>query len=236
MNGSRWLVVLVVTAAAASLAADAVRAEGFVDGYLGGAFVPDNPVTISALNQSSSEKINFKGAMLYGGRAGYWLESVPWLGLSVTGSYFSADEKSRGKSKNKGDTGGHASRLELDVIPVSALLMLRYPLMKGDDFPHGEFYPYLGVGPAVFITKLRQQLDVFNSPLQIRDTNVAPGVDLRTGIGFFFPNDSWFYFTEFRFTHVGSTYYYDDVGGLPAKERVGARDTLGFAFGVGFHF
>jgi len=235
MKRSRRLVVLVLTAAAASLAAGAVRAEGFVDGYLGGAFVPDTPVTLSALNRSSSADIKFDGAMLYGGRAGYWFESVPWLGLSVTGSYFVANEKSR--SKNQRGREGQASRLELDVIPVSALLMLRYPLMKGDDFPHGEFYPYLGVGPAVFITKLRQQLDVFNAPqLEMRDTDVAPGVDLRTGIGFFFPNDSWFYFTEFRFTHVGSTDYYDTVNNLPAKDRVGARDTLGFAFGVGFHF
>jgi len=234
MKRSSWLVALLVTAAAASLAVDTARAEGFVDAYLGGAFVPDNPVTVSALNRSASSKVDFEGAMLYGGRAGYWLESIPWLGLSVTASYFNADQSAR--NANQFGMGAQPSRTEIDVIPVSALLMLRYPLLEGSDYPHGEAYPYLGIGPAVFVTKLRQQFDQFNSNEQMRDTNVAPGVDLRTGIGFFFPNDTWFYFGEFRFTHVGSTYYYDDVGGMPAKLRLGARDTLSFAFGVGVHF
>jgi len=234
MKRSSRVVALLVTAATASLAIDAARAEGFVDAYLGGAFVPDNPVTISALNRTLSEKVDFEGAMLYGGRAGYWLESIPWLGFSVTASYFNVDQSAR--YPDQGGNGAQPSSTELDVIPVSALLMLRYPLLEGSDYPHGEVYPYLGVGPAVFVTKLRQQFDFFNSNEQMRDTNVAPGVDLRTGVGFFFPNDTWFYFGEFRFTHVGSTYYYDNVGGMPAKLRLGARDTLSFAFGVGVHF
>jgi hypothetical protein len=235
MNRFRWLAVLLLTASASSLASNGARAEGFADLYLGGAFEPDTQSTIKALNRTASGKVNFDGAMLYGGRGGYWLESVPWLGLAATASYYNADEK--GKGKDQGGQGGQASRLELDVIPVSTLLMLRYPLLKSADFPQGQAYPYLGIGPALFVTKARQQLDQLNAATrQMKDTNVEVGVDLRAGIGFFFPNDSWFYFTEYRFTHVGSSYFNDDVNGMPAELRLGSRNTQSFAFGIGFHF
>ena len=235
MNRFRWLAVLLLTASASSLAPHGARAEGFADLYLGGAFEPDTQFTTKALNKTATGKVNFEGAILYGGRGGYWLESVPWLGFALTASYYNSDEHDKGR--DQGGQGGQPSRLELDVIPVSALLMLRYPLLKSADFPQGQAYPYVGVGPAMFVTKARQQLDQLNAASQqIKDTTVEVGVDLRAGMGFFFPNNSWFYFTEYRFTHVGSSYFNDDIGGTPAKLRLGARNTQSFAFGIGFHF
>jgi hypothetical protein len=227
MKRSRWLVMLLLAAGASSLASNGARAEGYVDAYLGGAFAPDTPTTVTPTGPGATSKVDFDGSMYYGGRVGYWLDSVPWLGFALTASYYNADQDAN---------PDEVSRLELDVIPVSALLTLRYPLLKSSDFPQGQVYPYVGVGPGMFVTKARQQLTGVNRARQIRDTSIDVGVDLRAGIGFFYPNDSWYYFTEYRFTHVGSSNFKEDIGAVPAKLKLGSMDTQSFVFGVGFHF
>jgi opacity protein-like surface antigen len=218
--------MILLTAFTLSLAPDGARAEGYADLYLGGAFAPDTSTKITPKDPATLSEVDFDGSMLYGGRVGYWFDSVPWLGFALTASYYNADEDARGTEN---------SRLEIGVIPVSALLTLRYPLLKSSDFPQGQVYPYVGVGPGMFMTKVRQQLTGVNKSRQIRDSSVEVGVDLRAGIGFFYPNESWYYFTEYRFTHVGSSNYKENIG-VPAELRLGSMDTHSFVFGVGYHF
>ena len=51
------------------------------------------------------------------------------------------------------------SGFEFYVFPISALLMLRYPLLKDSEFfPQGRLQPYTGVGPGAFIS--RGELDL----------------------------------------------------------------------------
>ena len=48
-------------------------------------------------------------------------------------------------------------RLDLDVVPVSPLLMLRAPLASDEEYPYGRLQPFVGIGPGIFITIVDEQ-------------------------------------------------------------------------------
>ena len=84
-----------------------------------------------------------------GGRGGYWLDALPWLGFALDASYFEA-RQSVDPIDNR--------ILELRSIPISGLVMVRYSLLVSSDFPHGQFYPYAAIGPAGFLTEMKAKL------------------------------------------------------------------------------
>ena len=117
-------IALIATLVLVALPApNAARAEGFVDLRVGGSFTEDGDVelTVRAASISSSPpstRIPSPEAFA----AGYWFDSLPWLGLAADVSYFAPDD----------DTFGGP---EIDVIPISPLLMLRAPLVTRRGVP-----------------------------------------------------------------------------------------------------
>jgi len=216
-----------VLGAALVLGADRARAEGFFDLYVGGVFTPDTDQTLSAMGMSTSKTTEYKNSLLSGGRAGYWLESFPYVGFALTGGYFKVSEKVEPIDN---------SRIKFDMIPTSALLMLRYPLMKSSEYPGGQLYPYLGIGPAVFVSKAKIQVTSLPTPNKLKDTQYEPGLDLRAGATLFHPTQAFSVFLEYRFTYVGSMDFHDTLSGVPVDWKLDSMATQSFLFGAGYHF
>ena len=96
-------------------------------------------------------------------------------------------------------------------------------------------YPYLGVGPGMFVTTAEANLTPFGLQ-KFKDTSFEVGADVRAGIKLFHPTQSWSIFTEYRFTYVGSSRFTDDIGGVPVTTKLGSLDTQSFVVGFGYHF
>jgi len=168
------------------------RAEWFLDVYGGESTTRDANVNaevthysiFGSSSQSHAEKVDLDSSFTMGGRLGYWFEKLPWLGLSFDLSYFKAEGK----------------KAEFDVVPLSLLLMLRWPLFKSENFPKGKLQPYAGVGPGYFFTDSRVN---FRPALQdsVSGSSGEIGFDVRTGLSWQF-HKHWAIFGEYRYTDV----------------------------------
>ena len=184
------------------------RAEAFVDVYGGGAFTTDmrssvamdpqffNPVgedppdgPPNVLLRRISVDTDFDDSVTYGGRVGYWFGK--WAGLAVDVFRFEADI----------DAEDFTQGADVRAIPISALLMLRWPLLTSDEYPLGRMHPYIGGGPSLFLTEFDGVVDlvgfdfpsvgtevsptVFVEPAgEFSSENVDPGMELLVGLNF----------------------------------------------------
>jgi hypothetical protein len=148
-------------------------AEWFLDVYGGESTTRDANVNaevthysiFGSSSQSHTEKVDLDSSFTMGGRLGYWFEKLPWLGVSLDLSYFKAE----------------GEKAEFDVVPLSLLLMLRWPLFKSENFPKGKLQPYAGVGPGFCFTDSRVN---FRPTLQDRVSGPSGeiGFDVRAGL------------------------------------------------------
>jgi hypothetical protein len=168
--------------AVGSVAARPASAEWFLDFYGGGAFTQDADVELRG-GTTVDDTIEFETVGTGGGRFGYWF--LPFLGFGLDVSYFAP------KARNTGiDT-------RLEVIPISALLMLRAPLFASPAFPFGQLQPYVAGGPSLFITDVKIDTDLTGE--ERSDARTEFGADLRGGIALLFtPNFG--IFVEGRYT------------------------------------
>jgi hypothetical protein len=190
-----------------------VYAEGFIDFYVGAAITRDSDQKVSAPGFSDTSPIDWDTSVTAGGRFGFWFESLEWVGLALDVSFFRPDK-------------------DITVFPVSALAMLRLPLLKDNDkgFPHGRLQPYIAAGPGLFISRADGDLGTFGS---VSDTSLDLGVDVRGGLAFLITKNIAA-FAEYRFTHVKPEFGFD-VAGVKFKTET-TLDTHHIVGGVGFRF
>jgi opacity protein-like surface antigen len=205
-------------------------AEWFLDVYGGEASTQDASVTaeitsygllMATTTKSHTEKVDFDTSFTVGGRLGYWFEKLPWLGFSLDLSYFKAE----------------GEKAEFDVIPLSLLLMLRYPLLKGENFPKGKLQPYAGVGPSYFFTDSRVN---FRPALQdsVSGSSGEIGLDVRAGLAWQF-HKHWAIFGEYRHTDVKIDFTQEDFLPLFSGTDESMKTHLNtnhFALGISYRF
>ena len=175
-------------------------AEWFLDIYGGESTTRDANVKaeltyysiFGSSSESHTERVDFDSSFTMGGRFGYWSEKLPWLGVSLDLSYFKAE----------------GEKAEFDVIPLSLLLMLRWPLFKTENFPKGRLQPYAGVGPGYFFTDSKVN---FRPALEDRVSGPSDkiGFDVRTGLSWQF-HKHWAIFGEYRYTDVKINFTQED--------------------------
>lgn len=195
----RSFAVFVIFSLASIAVPSPSKAESFFDLYGGGVFgqstqidhqfFGDPTVFPRPAPMSVTKHSGFSASWTVGGRVGYWFEPLPWLGAAMDISYF----------EQKG------SDTEIDLIPMSFLVMLRYPMMTSESFPKGRLQPYIGVGPSVYYSHTSIN---FDPPLQ--NVNHGSlfgdvGLDLRIGT-LWRISTTLGMFTEYRFTHVTLDY------------------------------
>jgi hypothetical protein len=173
-------------------------AEGFVDLY--GGFALGH--SADAANQNfgdpfsfpsvppgrTTKQLSFDSSGTFGVRGGYWLEPLPWLGLAADLSYFQRK----------------APSADIDLVPLSLLVMLRYPMLTSEQFPKGRLQPYVGVGPGLFYS--HTSID-FGPPFgSVNHGSIEDvGFDGRAGVAWEL-HKRFAMFLEYRFTHVNLGY------------------------------
>lgn len=192
------------------------RGEVFLDVYAGWASTEntDTRITPSTL---FGDSFTHSDSLTAGLRAGWWF--LPWLGIAGDVSFF------------KPDTEFFFFTQDVDVTPLSALLMLRAPLFASDAFPNGRLQPYFGIGPGLFITSFEEDLPFAGG--RFDDTEVDAGLDLRAG-GELLLLDWLGIFMEYRYTWVEPKWE-DDVGGVhtTVSSELATHHLQG---GFSFHF
>ncbi|HEY5656886.1 MAG TPA: outer membrane beta-barrel protein [Myxococcota bacterium] len=224
------------------LAGAEVRAEAFVDIYAGGAFTNDASSNISippvfqpapppptSIARDANVSTRFDDSVTYGLRAGYWFGR--WFGMAIDAFTFEPNLSGMPFTPDA----------DVRVIPISALLMLRWPLLQDDDYPLGRLHPYIGGGPALMISEFEGFVDLalFNftgiTPPSgtLKSKNVDPAMQLLVGLDFeILPFVG--VFGEYRYT-LAEPVWSDNIGGLSTDFSVPLR-THHIVGGLSFRF
>jgi hypothetical protein len=169
-------------------------AEFFIDAYAGGAFTRESDASFSILNTVTNVGIDTDDAFIVGGRLGYWLGFFPWLGLALDVSYFEM-EGDPPSSLDDGQlpTFDNLGKANFEILPISALVMLRLPRLVNPIALLTGLIPYAAIGPSVFLT----QVDFEG----FEEFGAALGLDVRVGLRWeFLP--IFGVFAEYRYTRV----------------------------------
>ena len=171
-------------------------AEWFADLYSGGVVWVDPTIhaTVAGVSLEKSKDTTVADFTI-GGRVGYWLSPVPWLGFALDTSYYQFDV-----------TPKHSQNLilqeaKIQVIPITPLVMARLPLLESDEFPTGRLQPYMGAGPGIFLH--RRKID-FESGDRINNETVDVGADVRAGLAWRF-TPLFGIFAEYRFNYFSES-------------------------------
>ena len=190
----------------------------FVDLYLGGVMPEDSDVDGKAepygvTITDSANNVDYDNTHTFGGRAGGWAQEFPWIGMALDFSYF--------KMKAEG--------IDTKVFPLSLLLMLRYPGHR--------LQPYMGVGPGVFLSDTKIDIQLSGQDKTFSDTTVDVGLDTRAGLAWRVFK-SFAVFGEYRFTYFEGNY--DDKvssGGTKTEVKVDTKNYVHhFLVGVSYRF
>jgi hypothetical protein len=149
-----WIALVVfATVAMLTTAATPAAAEWYADLYGGGSFTKNTNdtqdsslgVTFTALN------VKVDPSFAVGGRVGYWFDGLDWLGMGIDMFYFrpkAPDQSVTVSVSGFGNVRG-SDHFSLPVFGIGFdVVRLRLPLLRSEEFPHGQLQPYLTAGPA----------------------------------------------------------------------------------------
>jgi len=209
----RFLRLLGVATALATLGVAApASAEWFADLYSGVVVWVDPTihVDVGGVSREKSKDTTIADLTI-GGRFGYWLHPLPWLGFALDTSYYQLDVTPK-NAKNL-----FLQDAKLQVIPITPMVMARLPLLESSEFPTGQLQPYIGAGPGIFLH--HRKVDFQNGD-RIRNETVDVGADVRAGVAWRF-TPLFGIFAEYRFN-----YFSESAGGNIAAGRFDAHTNV----------
>ena len=184
-------------------------AEWFADLYAGTSFTQKSDLKLNdqGIGPGTYEDVEFDRSLAWGGRAGRYFDSVPFLGVGIDFFRFypylgpqSVQLRGCFYPGGCGSGRGGTGSFDVETTALSVDLMLRLPLLKTADAPQGRVQPYLVAGPPVFMTTItpRHTRSFRNHD---SDTDFSFGYKLAGGVAVqVYRNLALF--GEYRFTHV----------------------------------
>lgn len=230
---------LIAVLAVLVLAPGPAFAEWFADLYLGSAFTQTHDVESDTTGSPrlTLQDVGFDTSFAVGGRAGYWFDSLTFLGLGLDISHFSPDVSGQTVTGcTLLCTLRALNGIDLSVTAIGFDVRLRYPLLKSQQFPKGQLQPYLTVGPALFIAHAKDSTNFV--PAHQSDTDTSVGVKVGAGVAWHFQKN-WAVFGEYRFTHFNPEFKFDtDSPAAPGVKTELSTDlnTHFLLAGVSLHF
>ena len=207
------------------------NAEWMTGANVGFSVSDDEDVSLYANGiKQGTTQFDVDDSFVLGYRLGYWLESLPWLGLSVDISYFRPNVEFDLFCEGSGPCNNIQPVIvresgEFDIVPISPLLMLRIPLAADENFPKGKFQPYLAVGPSIFLSWWD-----FNN---FDDSDAQIGLDARAGIAAMVAYNIAV-FAEYRYTDAEFTFD-EHVDGIQYKVET-QLNTHHYTVGIFYYF
>ena len=210
-------------------------AEWFADLFVGPSFTQSEDVVYKTTTIGSirDKDVNFKNVVSFGGRAGYWFESTPYIGLAMDVSHFRPDIGRQSPTRCLLGFCFEADLFPVDlaVTGISFDALLRLPLLTSKEFPKGQLQPYLTIGPTIFISSIDINEPGF-SPPKHSDTDTSVGVKAGAGAAWQFHRNVAL-FTEYRFTHFAPEFTMQEVN--LGKTRIKTDlNTHRVIFGISF--
>jgi opacity protein-like surface antigen len=186
---------------------------------------------------------------IFGGKIGYWFDFFPLVGAEIDISTFNPDitvpsQRLGGTGFNIGRSSGTAFKFNVSVIDIGVDFMGRYPLLRSPDFPRGRLQPYLGIGPALFITSLEDTRPDSDVNSLGSKTLTFGGFQVLGGVKFFLQKKLSL-FAEYKFTRFIADLSGVPGGGQSATGSVAASFSLSatqpiaashFYGGISYHF
>jgi len=169
----------------AELIAELYGGNGFTQKHNAHVNLPDAGIT------ATHEALQFDSAATIGGRVIYWIDTFSYLGFGLDAShFFGPDQKNQISLTNLCVAGVGCSmspetlkKFNNNVTTVGLDVMLRYPLFVSAQFTKGRLQPYLSVGPAMFITTLKDTDNFI--PARQSSTYTSLGVKAGAGLMLF---------------------------------------------------
>ena len=191
------------------LAEHPASAEWFADLYAGTSFTQKSDLKLNdqGIGPGTYEDVELDRSLAWGGRAGRYFDTVPFLGVGLDFFRFypylgpqSVQLRGCFYPSGCGSGRGGTGSFDVETTAVSVDLMLRLPLLKTDDAPQGRVQPYLVAGPPVFMTTVTPR-HTRNFRNHDSDTDFSFGYKLAGGVAVqVYKNLALF--GEYRFTHV----------------------------------
>lgn len=198
------------------------RGEVFSDIYLGAAVTTDATVTLDGVLQEESllcgAECSSTKSPVGGLRVGWFVGRFPWLGVAGDFSVFI-------------QSWGIQSPYQVSVVPISALLLFRAPLVRSPEHPNGRAQPYLAIGPSLVLStgKLAEGQAALGTARVDSDTSVDPGLDARVGIRLI--ASSWIsVILEYRAT------YFTPAWKIQGRRVATSVWTNHYIIGLGIHY
>lgn len=154
-------------------------AEWFGDVYAGLAETGSRDLTIENDPSSPVRNVEFDKSTVFGGRVGYWFEDFEYIALALDALHYRPNIGAQTANSAVGPI--RLGSVDLDVTALSAQLLLRYPLLRAERFPHGRLQPYFLVGPIVAIAHADDTTN-FGPPPGQSHGSVRAGFNVGTGV------------------------------------------------------
>jgi opacity protein-like surface antigen len=220
--------------------APGVWAEPYIAAYAGYSLLSDTDLKASFIadlpsgtqGRGARFSTDVDNSAIFGGKIGYWFDFFPLVGAELDIYAFSPDIFSPAPQTSGSVTLNAPNDFDLSVTAVSINLMGRYPFLKGPDFPRGRLQPYIGIGPALFITSI-EDLDPNPANNIGSKTLTFGGLQIIGGVKFFLLKKLSL-FAEYKFSHFKA-----DLSGSSTNFSLGATqniDASHFYGGVAYHF
>ena len=191
------------------LAERPASAEWFADLYAGTSFTQKSDLKLNdqGIGPGTYEDVELDRSLAWGGRAGRYFDTVPFLGVGLDFFRFypylgpqSVQLRGCFYPSGCGSGRGGTGSFDVETTAVSVDLMLRLPLLTTADAPQGRVQPYLVAGPPVFMTTVTPR-HTRNFRNHDSDTDFSFGYKLAGGVAVqVYKNLALF--GEYRFTHV----------------------------------
>ena len=220
----RWVKLLVAVSLVLGpvvVTAGSAKAQVFLNLYAGAAFPQLEDTEAKAATGRAENSVGFKDSFVLGGRVGAWGTDVGlgWFGMAIDVSYW----------QSEAEDSILGAKPEIKVLPVTVLLMFRYPGEK--------VQPYAGVGGGLFLSQLENDADFsqigISSTGNFKDTQADLGFDARAGLAVRVSKKISI-FAEGRYAYT-SPEYEDKIDGEKVTLSTDVESIQALA-GISFHF
>lgn len=155
---------------------------------------------------------------VFGGRIGYWFESMPWLGIAMDLSVAELD----------------FNDINIGVGAITPLLMFRLNLLPSDIFTKGRLQPYAGIGTGFYFGGMSEFIEAIppNGGV-LDDVYFTGGIDARGGVCFLI-NAGFGVFCEYAYKQFSPSFESTTWGGKISFEPTFKMHT--YSAGLSFRF